>query len=106
MRRASERVLRHVAQALAVLLVASGATAQESVWPSRTIQMVVPHTPGTGADVLARILGPKLGERWKGGFVTDNRAGASGHIGTDFVAKTAPDGYSLLCTTASFGTNT
>ncbi len=102
---ASERVLRHVTQALAVLLLASGASAQESAWPSRTIQMVVPYTPGTGADILARILGPKLGERWKVGVVTDNRAGASGNIGTDFVAKAAPDGYTLLCTATSFGTN-
>jgi len=75
------------------------------VWPARTIQIVVPYTPGTGADILARILGPKLGERWKVGVVTDNRAGASGNIGTDFVAKSAPDGYTLLCTATSFGTN-
>jgi len=102
---ASERVLRCVAQAWAVLLLASGASAQESAWPSRTIQMVVPYTPGTGADILARILGPKLGDRWKIGVVTDNRAGASGNIGTDFVAKAAPDGYTLLCTATSFGTN-
>jgi len=102
---ASERILRHVAQAWAVLLLASGAGAQENVWPSRTIQMVVPYTPGTGADILARIFGPKLGERWKVGIVTDNRAGASGNIGTDFVAKAAPDGYTLLCTATSFGTN-
>jgi len=86
-------------------LLASGASAQESTWPSRTIQMVVPYTPGTGADILARILGPKLGERWKISVVTDNRAGASGNIGTDFVAKAAPDGYTLLCTATSFGTN-
>src|SRR6267142_5547676 len=102
---ASERVLRYLAQAWAVLLLASGASAQESGWPSRTIQMVVPYTPATGADILARILGPKLGERWKVGVVTDNRAGASGNIGTDFVAKAAPDGYTLLCTATSFGTN-
>ena len=102
---ARERALRHVAQALAVLLLASAASAQESAWPSRTIQIVVPYTPGTGADILARILGPKLAERWKVGVVTDNRAGASGNIGTDFVAKSASDGYTLLCTATSFGTN-
>src|SRR2546426_14182 len=77
----------------------------EGAWPSRTIQIVVPYTPGTGADILARILGPKLAERWKVAVVTDNRAGASGNIGTDFVAKSAPDGYTLLCTATSFGTN-
>jgi len=66
---------------------------------------VVPYTPGTGGDILARILGPKLAERWKVSVVTDNRAGASGNIGTEFVAKSAPDGYTLLCTATSFGTN-
>src|SRR5436189_1121014 len=100
-----ERALRYFVQAMAVLLLASAAEAQESVWPSRTIQIVVPYTPGTGADILSRILGPKLAERWKIGVVTDNRAGASGNIGTDFVAKSAPDGYTLLCTATSFGTN-
>src|SRR6267142_4142127 len=103
--RARERALCHVAQGLALLLLASVANAQESTWPSRTVQIVVPYTPGTGADILARILGPRLAERWKIAVVTDNRAGASGNIGTDFVAKSAPDGYTLLCTATSFGTN-
>src|SRR5262249_45029700 len=77
--------------------------AQES-FPSRTVQIVVPYTPGTGADILARILGPRLAERWKVGVVTDNRAGATGNIGTDFVAKAAPDGHTVLFTATSFGT--
>jgi len=91
---------------LALSFGSAASLAQDAgVWPARTIQIVVPYTPGTGADILARILGPKLGERWKVGVVTDNRAGASGNIGTDFVAKSAPDGYTLLCTATSFGTN-
>jgi tripartite-type tricarboxylate transporter receptor subunit TctC len=94
------------APALALLLFAPApCLAQEGDWPSRTIQIVVPYTPSTGADILARILGPKLTERWKVAVVTENRAGASGNIGTDFVAKAAPDGYTLLCTATSFGTN-
>ena len=87
------------------LLAPALSAAQDTDWPSRTIQIVVPYTPGTGGDILARILGPKLAERWKVAVVTDNRAGASGNIGTDFVAKAAPDGYTLLCTATSFGTN-
>jgi tripartite-type tricarboxylate transporter receptor subunit TctC len=79
--------------------------AQESDWPTRTIQIVVPYTPGTGGDILARVFGPKLAERWKVPVVIDNRVGASGNIGTDFVAKAAADGYTLLCTATSFGTN-
>ena len=67
-------------------------------WPARPVTLVVPYTPGTGADILARILGPRLGERWKQAVVTDNRAGASGNIGSDHVAKAAPDGHTLLFT--------
>ncbi len=99
---------RFVAWALVGLTLpwSAASLAQDgAVWPTRTIQIVVPYTPGTGADILARVLGPKLAERWKVGVVTDNRAGASGNIGTDFVAKSAPDGYTLLCTATSFGTN-
>lgn len=81
------------------------AAAQDADWPGRTIQIVVPYTPGTGGDILARIFGPKLAERWKVPVVIDNRAGASGNIGTEFVAKASPDGYTLLFTATSFGTN-
>ncbi|HEX4798288.1 MAG TPA: tripartite tricarboxylate transporter substrate binding protein [Burkholderiales bacterium] len=104
----NKRARRFVAQSLAGVVLVSwlaAAPAQEGVWPSRTIQIVVPYTPGTGADILARILGPKLAERWKVGVVTDNRPGASGNIGADLVAKSAPDGYTLLCTATSFSTN-
>ena len=80
------------------------AHAQESAFPSRTVQIVVPYTPGTGADILARILGPRLAERWKVGVVTDNRPGATGNIGAEFVAKAAPDGHTLLFTATSFAT--
>src|SRR5438132_14412552 len=90
-----------------ILLLAgiSAAASGQDIYPNRAVHITVPFTPGTGADILARILGPKLAERWKIGVVTDNRAGASGNIGTDFVAKSAPDGYTLLCTATSFGTN-
>jgi len=65
----------------------------------------VPFTPGTGADILARTLGPRLSERWKVAVVVDNRAGATGNIGADAVAKSAPDGHTLLFTATSFATN-
>ncbi len=107
MHRSRKRMCRCAVQVLAALAFVSGAAfAQErAVWPNRTVQLVVPYTPGTGADILSRILGPRLADAWKVGVVTDNRAGASGNIGTDFVAKSAPDGYTLLCTATSFGTN-
>ena len=86
--------------------VAAPAVAQDAAtYPSRTIQIVVPYTPGVGADILSRVLGPRLAERWKVGVVTDNRPGASGNIGTEFVARSAPDGYTVLFTATSFTTN-
>lgn len=88
-----------------VLLVsAAAAHAQDTTYPTRTVQIVVPYTPGTGADILARIFGPRLAERWKTGVITDNRPGATGNIGTEFVAKAAPDGHTVLFTATSFGT--
>jgi tripartite-type tricarboxylate transporter receptor subunit TctC len=80
------------------------ASAQDA-YPTRAVHIVVPYTPGTGADILSRILGPKLSERWKAAVVTDNRPGATGNIGADAVAKAAPDGYTLLLTATSFATN-
>jgi len=73
-------------------------------FPSRTVQIVVPFTPGTGADILARTLGPKLAERWKVSVITDNRPGATGNIGAEFVSKAAPDGQTVLFAATSFGT--
>ena len=70
--------------------------------PQRNVQIVVPYTPGTAADILARLLGPRLAERWKVGVVTENRAGATGNIGTAFVAKAPPDGHTLLFVATSF----
>ena len=57
---------------------------------------MVPFTSGSGSDTISRIVSPKLSERWKQAVIVDNRAGASGNIGTDHVAKSNPDGYSIL----------
>ncbi|HUQ74048.1 MAG TPA: tripartite tricarboxylate transporter substrate binding protein [Burkholderiales bacterium] len=89
---------------LFLALLGSPAAAQDA-WPSRPVHMVVPYTPGTGADILSRVLGPKLSERWKVGVVTDNKPGATGNIGAEAAAKAAPDGYTFLLTATSFTTN-
>ena len=73
-------------------------------FPARTVHLIVPFTPGTGADLLARLLAPRLAERWKVAVVTENKAGATGNIGADFVARSAPDGHTLLFVATSFGT--
>src|ERR1700730_10239069 len=76
----------------------------QDAYPSRTVHIVVPYTPGTGADILSRVLGPKLSERWKAGVVTDNKPGATGNIGAEIAAKSPPDGYTLLLTAPSSAT--
>jgi tripartite-type tricarboxylate transporter receptor subunit TctC len=75
--------------------VTTAALAQET-WPSRQIRMVVPLPAGASVDVIGRLVAAKLGERLGQTVVIENRAGASGAIGSDAVAKSAPDGYTLL----------
>src|SRR5947209_17955052 len=90
---------------LAGLFLVCAASAAAQDYPSRPIHVIVPYTPGTGADILSRVLGPKVAERWKAAVVTDNRPGATGNIGATEAAKAAPDGYTLLLTATSFTTN-
>ena len=80
------------------------ALSQAQDYPTRTIQFIVPYTPGTTADMLARLLGAKIAQRWNVPVVVDNKAGASGIIGADAVAKAAPDGYTFLFAATSYGT--
>jgi tripartite-type tricarboxylate transporter receptor subunit TctC len=94
--------MRAILLALAALCSSSAAFAQD--YPARPVHIIVPYTPGTGADILARLIGPKLGERWKVGVPTENKPGATGNIGAEFVAKAAPDGHTLLFVATSFGT--
>src|SRR5450759_4322856 len=80
-------------------------SAVAQAYPSRPIVLVVPFSPGTGQDMIARILAQKFTERWGHGGVVDNKAGASGNIGSEIAAKASPDGHTLLVTATSFVTN-
>ncbi|MEJ8854562.1 tripartite tricarboxylate transporter substrate binding protein [Variovorax robiniae] len=71
-------------------------TAHAQAWPSRPIRIVVPYPPGGATDNLARIIGDKLSARLGQPAIIDNKGGAGGIVGTDAVAKAAPDGYTLL----------
>jgi tripartite-type tricarboxylate transporter receptor subunit TctC len=68
-------------------------------YPDRPIRIIVPYTPGGTVDVLARMIGPKLTEAWGQPVVIENRPGAGGNIGADFVAKSPADGYTLFLST-------
>ncbi len=89
-------VLRMLA-VLSVVLLAGPAPAQDA-YPSKPVRFVVPFPAGGPADVLVRLYAQQLGERWGKPVLVDNRAGATGTIGVDAVAKAAPDGYTLLFT--------
>jgi len=83
---------------LALLAYVFVSTAFAQQYPSRPIRIVVPYAAGGTSDILARQIGPKLTEAWNQPVVIENRTGANGNVGADFVAKSAPDGYTLLLT--------
>ncbi len=103
MLRLTERVV--VLAAVLLTLAALPAAQAQERYPSRPIRVIVPFTAGTGIDILARTIGQKLSERFKVPVVVENRAGASGNIGTEAVAKAPADGYTLLMTASTIVQN-
>src|SRR5215472_14069301 len=89
---------------LAVLSAAVVPAAAQGL-SARPITIVVPFTAGTGPDVMARIIGEEIRKRWNQPVVVDNKPGASGNIGTQFAARAAPDGHTLLMTSNNFTSN-
>jgi tripartite-type tricarboxylate transporter receptor subunit TctC len=95
-----------VAVALAASFAAVCAQAQPAVpFPSKQITIIVPASPGGAIDLAARLIGQKLTEAWGQSVVVDNKAGATGIIGTDVVAKSAPDGHTLALVASSHAIN-
>jgi len=91
------------AATLGIAFAPTGAHAQ--TYPTKPITIVVPASPGGAIDLVARLVGQKLTEAWGQSVVVDNRSGATGIVGTDVVAKAAPDGYTLALVASSHAIN-
>jgi tripartite-type tricarboxylate transporter receptor subunit TctC len=88
--------LRNLFFVLSLTVLALAAQAQE--WPNRPVRIIVPFPPGGAADALPRIIGERLSAKWNQPFVIENRAGATGTLGAEFVFRAEPDGYTLMST--------
>jgi len=105
---AGRRLARVLAGAIAVaaLLEAAGAAAVDATdrYPSRPVRLVIPYAPGGASDIIARAVGTRLGEMMGQPFVIENKPGGNGNIALELVAKSAPDGYTLLVGNVSTNT--
>src|SRR5689334_9635184 len=81
---------------LLLIAIAAGTTAGAQSYPVKPIRVIVAYPPGGSTDIIARIIGPKLTERFGQSVVVDNRSGAAGMIGAAIAAQSAPDGYTLI----------
>jgi tripartite-type tricarboxylate transporter receptor subunit TctC len=82
----------------AILALALSQTALAQAYPNKPIRLIVPYAAGGTSDILGRQIGPKLTESWGQPVIVENKPGANGNVGADFVAKSTPDGYTLLLT--------
>src|SRR5262245_49494184 len=94
---------------LATVLGTGAATAQaqaQSSYPSRVVRLIVPFPPGSGTDLLSRVISDQLARKWNASVITENMPGASGNLGAAEVFRSAPDGHTLLlCPPGPIATN-
>jgi tripartite-type tricarboxylate transporter receptor subunit TctC len=89
-----KHIVRRALLGIAAFAFAGAALAQ--AWPAKSIKIIVPYPPGGTSDILARSVGQKMSEAYGQAVIVENKPGATGNIGADFVAKSPPDGYTLL----------
>src|SRR3954451_18031260 len=96
---------RRFLAALGAVLALGASFQAAAAWPDKPIRFVVPWPAGGSSDAAARLVAKHLGDRLKQPILVDNKAGASGNIGTAEVARAAPDGYTLLLSSGPFSIN-
>ena len=101
-----QQKLKLAGAVVAAATIALSIPAQAQQWPNKAVRIVVPFGAGGGTDIQGRLLGQKFQQSMGQNFLIENRSGASGLIGAEFVARAAPDGYNILFTTASLAVNT
>ena len=89
-------IAKTIHRALAAVLLALPLAALAQAWPQKPVRIIVPYPAGGTSDILARTVSVKLGEIWGQSVVVENKPGANGNVGADFVAKSPPDGYTIL----------
>ena len=100
-----QRLVRPIAAAMLAAGACACALAQAQTYPTKPITIVVPASPGGAIDLAARLIGQKLSDTWGQSVVIDNKAGATGIIGTDLIAKAPPDGHTLVLVASSHAIN-
>src|SRR3954471_10515138 len=99
------KVRPFVAALIAASISCVAAVVAAADYPTKPVRMIVPWPPGGGTDVFARLIGQKLSERLGYTVIVDNRPGAAGNIGAELVAKSTPDGYTIMLATITLATN-
>lgn len=99
------KIKRYLSTVVSICALVNPFVAGAQSWPDRTITVVVPYPPGGPTDIVARVVSQELSEHFKKPVIVENKAGAGGNIGADYVARSNPDGYTLLIATTAHAIN-
>lgn len=99
------KIVKSISLGFGMLLMAAAGPLLSQTYPSKTVRLVTQFPPGGGSDIIARLFAPKLAELLGQPWIVENKVGASGNVGADYVAKSPPDGYTILVANNTIVTN-